>query len=247
LSRFVSQNYSWIVLTFAAATMVSLVVLAIYYRQSRRASFFFMREVAARRTRYAFWGFLALLGVTLTLLFTPPREGRPADNSAAALPTATPATAASPSPAAALPSTPTPTPSLPRPELSPQARPSPSPTPSPVPTTGPVEGASFSNAILARGITKNNGPLGPADTFPAGGEPVYLFFHYQGMGKRPRWTQVWLRGTTELFRETTPWEWGEDGTAWLFFTAEGGYTPGEYEVRLYIEDNLQLSARFRVE
>jgi hypothetical protein len=226
--------------------MVSLVVLAVYYHQSRRASFFFMREAAEKKTRYTFWVFLALLGVTITLLLSPPQDfptGRgPVTDSAVALPTATPAVSVLPSPKAPLPPTPTPTRSLPRPE-----RPSPSPTPSPVPTTGPVEGASFSAATLARGITGDKKPSRPTYTFPEGGSPVYLFFYYQGMNKDLRWTQVWLKGTTELFRETTSWEWGEDGTAWVFFTATGGYTAGEYEARLYIEDNLQLSARFRVE
>jgi hypothetical protein len=246
LSQFVSQYYSWIVLTLAAAMLVSLIALAVYYSQSRRASFFFLREEAARKTRYILWGFLALLAVTVILLLTPPPDfpmGRqPLTTPVAALPTATPAAEASTaSPEAAAPVlSPTAAPA-------PTSTPQPSPTPSPAPIASPVQGASFYDIILARGISGDNKPLSPADTFPQGGNPIYLFFHYQGMKKGVRWTQVWSRGTTELFRETTSWEWGEVGMAWLFFTPDGGYIPGEYEAQLYIEDNLQLAARFRVQ
>jgi hypothetical protein len=243
LSQFISEYYSWIVLTFAAATIVSLIALAVYYRQSRRASFFFMRVEASRRARYIFWGFLALAGVTITLLLTPPRDS-PTGRRLAATPVAAP-----PTPAANVPTeTPAVAVSVPSPAATPLLTPTPtlSPTPSPTPITGPVQGASFSDLILARGITGDNRPLSPTDTFLEGGKPVYLFFQHQGMNRELHWTQVWFKGTTELFRETVSWEWGEAGMAWVFFTPDGGYTPGEYEVQLYIENNLQESARFSV-
>lgn len=234
MSQFVSQYYSWIVLTLAAAAAVSLVVMVFNYYHSRKDAFFFLREEAGKRTRYASWVFLTLLGVTVVLLLTPPQENispaapLPLATAQAAGSTATTGAVAIPSPT----STPLPTPTQP---------------PSPTPVTGPLNGASLYNVTLAKNIGGDGKPLDVTDVFPAGTKRVYLFFQYRGMIRGLQWTQVWLRGTEEVFRETGPWEWGDSGTSWLYLTPDGGYTPGEYEAQLYVGDNLQQSVRFRVE
>jgi hypothetical protein len=246
LSKFIAQYYSWIVLTFAAGTIIAIIILLIFYYQSKKAPFFFLREVAEARVRYAFWSAVALLGITLLLLSSPTRS-TPSPTSALAQATDTP-TLSSPL------STPVPVPQVQAetvpPELTPTwtptLQPSSTSTPSPVPTGEAVQGASFSDLVLAAGITSDSKPLNPADTFSVGGKPVYLFFHYEGMSDNITWTQSWYRDSMELYKESTRWQWGLAGRAWIFFAPMGGYTPGEYEVRLYIEDVLQQAARFTV-
>lgn len=128
---------------------------------------------------------------------------------------------------------------------------SPSPSPSLTPFSTPAqvavaEGSPFTNLMLARGISDDHQPLLPGSDFPASSQPVYLFFDYQGIKPGARWGHVWIWGDQQLDRSVTTWpqDWGTAGTAWVFYTPEGGYQPGPYEVRLMLDDRVVASASF---
>jgi serine/threonine protein kinase len=127
--------------------------------------------------------------------------------------------------------------------------PVPNPSPTPISTPAPVtisEGSPFSNLVLARGISDDHQPVSPGDDFPASSQPVYLFFDYRGIKPGTRWGHVWFWGDQQLDRSITDWpeDWGTAGTAWVFYTPEGGYQPGPYEVRLLVNDQVVASASF---
>lgn len=129
----------------------------------------------------------------------------------------------------------------------PAASPSPASTAGSSPLPATVTGAGpFSNLLLARGISQDNQPLSPGDDFPASSQPVYLFFDYQGIQPGTRWGHVWFWGDQQLDRSITTWSenWGTAGTAWVFYTPEGGYQPGPYQVRLLVNDQVVASASF---
>jgi len=107
-------------------------------------------------------------------------------------------------------------------------------------------GAAFGEITFGRGITEDKQPLEPGTVFAASPQPVYAFFEYRGMANGTAWTFVWLRDGEEMWRETWEWSWGSYGRTWLFYTPPGGYTPGNYEVRLYIGDELQQTGTFVV-
>jgi serine/threonine protein kinase len=122
-------------------------------------------------------------------------------------------------------------------------------TPTLAPTPAPVaiaEESPFSNLVLAQGISEDHQPLAPGNDFTASAQPIYLFFDYQGIEPGTRWGHVWVWGDQELDRSITTWpeDWGATGRAWVFYTPEGGYKPGPYEVRLLVNDQVVASASF---
>jgi serine/threonine-protein kinase len=119
----------------------------------------------------------------------------------------------------------------------------------PISTPGPVtvaEGSPFSNLVLAQDISEDHKPVSPGDDFPVSSRPIYLFFDYRGIKPDTRWGHVWFWGDQQLDRSITTWpeDWGPAGTAWVFYTPEGGYQPGPHEVRLLINDQVVASATF---
>jgi hypothetical protein len=124
-----------------------------------------------------------------------------------------------------------------------------SPSLTPITTPVPVTvaaGSPFTKLVLAQEISDDYKPLAPGNDFSAGSQPVYLFFDYQGIQPGTRWGHVWLWGDQQLDRSITTWpeNWGSEGTAWVFYTPEGGYQPGPYEVRLLINDQVVATASF---
>jgi hypothetical protein len=107
-------------------------------------------------------------------------------------------------------------------------------------------GAGFGEIVFSRDISADNQPLEAGTVFAAGSEPVYVFFEYRGLSNGVLWTQAWYREGEEMWRDTGPWQWGSRGRAWFFYTPPSGYTPGNYEVRLYIGDELQQTGMFIV-
>jgi hypothetical protein len=131
----------------------------------------------------------------------------------------------------------------------------PTPVPSPTITLAPTPadltiapGSPFSNLVLAHGIDENHHPLAPGREFAAGAQPIYLFFDYRGMKPGTRWGHLWIWGGQQLDRSISAWpdDWGSAGTGWVFYTPEGGFQPGPYEVQLLVDDQMVASTSFIV-
>jgi serine/threonine protein kinase len=125
----------------------------------------------------------------------------------------------------------------------------PSPSPSPITTPAALmvtAESPFTNLELARGISDDHQPVSTGRDFPVSSQEVYLFFDYQGIQPGTRWGHVWFWGDQQLDRSINTWpeEWGTAGRAWVYYTPEGGYQPGPYEVRLLINDQVVASASF---
>jgi serine/threonine-protein kinase len=123
------------------------------------------------------------------------------------------------------------------------------PSSTPVSTSAPTavaDGSPFTNLVLARGISDDHRPTSQGTDFLSSSQAVYLFFDYRGIKPGTRWGHLWIWGDQQLDRSITTWpeEWGTAGTAWVFYTPEGGYQPGPYEVRLLVDDQVVASASF---
>jgi hypothetical protein len=251
-----SEYFLWIFGVCLAGILVGVLAAARYTREAKTSQFYFIREQArikASRVMIVV-GFLAIITVVLAILlaasntFTRVARASPTPTPTPTLSPTTPATAvaiASPTPVL----TPTPKPSA-----------TASPSPTIVPTVGtpssaltPIVGvktpspdAAFGEIILARGVTEDNEPKDPGTVFPARISELYAFFDYQNLSDGALWTQVWYREGKEIGSESNLWEWGSYGTAWIFLKPVGGYSRGDYEVRLYIGDELKQTATFTV-
>lgn len=141
-----------------------------------------------------------------------------------------------------------PTPSSPAPPSHVTPTPQPTPTftltPSPRPT---AKGEHLRLLALARGIDADKHPVEEGTTFSLDDRPVYVFFEYRGMTNGMRWAHEWRRGDEVLGGEEALWEWGNAGRAWVYFLPPFGWSVGTYEVRLYVEGRLEVSAEFTIQ
>ena len=180
-----------------------------------------------------------LLPSPVPVVTTPSPQPTPTPTGAAATPTRSPT------------HTPTATPTLtatPATEASPTFTPPSTAVVSPVPPaeSGPP---AFTNLVVAEGIGANNTPLSPGSTFTSARRPLYVFFEYRNMSPTMRWGHVWRRGTQELNRTVEQWPggWGAAGRAYIFYTPDSSYLPGNYEVQLLINDQVAASVTFKIE
>ncbi len=249
------NRYSfWIFGAFLAGIIIGLLAAARYAREARTSQFYFIREQARIKAGRVMIlvGFLVLVTIALAILMT---VSNTFTRIAQASPTPTPTLIPTVPATAVATATSIPVPS---PTPQPTATASPSPTiiptvvtPSPTPTlivgvTTPSPDATFGEITMARGVTEDNKPKDPGTVFPAGIARLYAFFDYRNLSNGVLWTQAWYREGKEIGSESSLWEWGSYGTAWIFLKPIGGYSRGEYEVRLYIGDELKQTATFTV-
>jgi biotin carboxyl carrier protein len=255
-----------IALGLLVLTAVAIGVSVFKFRHARTAPYYFIRE-AARRSGIR-WLYVAVMALILggSIFYvqerwravTPSPVGVTPFVSAVQSPTAT----FQPSPTATGTPSPTPLPTLP----SPTATPSPAPTPTPfypMPDTvhSPLPGAVPARPearihleTFALGV-ENGQPVQPGTEFTAGDFRVYAFIRYEGMSRGATWTYGWYREGEYLDGNTCLW-WvrlpncpymvGEHGVTFLYYRRPGGYDPGTYEVRIWIEDRFQGAFRFAI-
>lgn len=146
----------------------------------------------------------------------------------------------------------TPSPPPPTPSPTPQPSPTPSPTATPTPTPTPVPPPpAFGDITVALGVLSSGEPVLVGDTFDWNTKIVYAVFDFQGMRDGLAWSAVWTRNGQEVARENHLWDedrYGRSGTYWVaLFNPEGPVLwGGDYTVSLYIEDQLQSEAAFRI-
>lgn len=105
-------------------------------------------------------------------------------------------------------------------------------------------GARISVITLAADRDDSGQPVDPVAEFPPGDHRVYLFISYENMANGVAWTFA-IYGEGELLDSSTQlWEWGSQGRTYLYYKPPGGYEPGEYEMRVFIEERLQGVAQF---
>jgi hypothetical protein len=100
---------------------------------------------------------------------------------------------------------------------------------------------------------ENGEPVEPGSEFPPGDRRVYLFFEYRGMDRGVIWTYGWYQEGAYVDGNTCPWGiakegcpliFGRTGTNYLYYRLPGGYEPGVYDARIWIEGRLQDSRQF---
>jgi hypothetical protein len=244
------------IFTLLTLFIISIGVSLFFFRRAQLAPYYVIRENARRKGR--FW--LVVSTVTLVLLVSLVLLDR--FFSAPAPPPTPPPASATPleplaSPTSVTPtSTPTFTPSV-TPTRRPTATPPPLPTPTPAyplpdtaltpPAGATPAGAEATITLLTLALDEQNGrPEQPGSSFPPGEHRVYLFFEYQGMEQGNAWTYAWYREGEFLDGDTRLWSLDDAGASYLYYSPPGGYEPGVYEVRVWIEDELQGIAQFEI-
>ena len=244
-----------------AAAVVILIVIAVRaLREARSGSYYVVREKA--RSRGLRLMLLALLVVPVTL------GGAAYVDHVAGTPTVLVKVTATPTLThTARPVQPTATVTQEPPTDTPQPRPTTTPLPVPTVTASPtripptdlpptlltpipsavaaVENASF--GPLQLGACYVNYQLcAIANSFPLDTPVVHATFLVRNLNRNATWTAAWYRDGKYVAGDPLLWTSAPNTVGHVFFGPPGGFRPGRWELRLYIEDRLQSKAAFTI-
>jgi len=239
----------WVAYVLLLASVIPVGVVITQLIKARRAPFYIARELALKRAKRWVLVALLLLVLGIDLLIVPPRLAPASRRSPEHTPTPTSATMVTPTPRPTQMPTVTPTR---RPTATPPFIPTPtSDVPLPESALTPLssavpagEGAHINVITLAADRDDGGQPVDPGIEFPSGDHRVCLFIHYEGMADGVAWTLAIYREGQFLDSTTEVWEWGTEGKTCLYYKPPGGYEPGVYEMRVFVENRLQAVAQF---
>jgi len=244
-----------------AAAVIILIVIAIRaLREARSGVYYVVREKA--RSRGLRFMLFALLVVPVTLGTAAYVDHVAGSSVALVRVTATPTSTYTPQPASPT-STNTPEP----PTDTPQPRPTTTPLPVPTATASPtripptdlpptlltpipsavaaVENASF--GPLQLGACYVNYQLcAIAISFPLDTPIVHATFLVRNLNRNATWTAAWYRDGKYVAGDPLLWTSAPNTVGHVFFGPPGGFRPGKWELRLYIEDHLQSKIAFTI-
>ncbi len=244
-----------------AVVVVVLLLLAVnYLRLARTGTFYVQREEARGRglrlIGVAVLSALVLFGLAAMSDYLGVRPVQVAQATATLTPFPT-LTAIQPT-ETATPAEPTNTPS-PHPTATelpvPTATPSPTRIPptdlpptllTPIPLAVPAaENARFGPIQLGLGYV-NFQLTGITNIFPLDVPIVHGTFLVRNMSRNAVWTPAWYRDGKYVAGDPLLWTALPNTIGHVFYGPPGGYKPGKWELRLYIEDRLQQKAVFTI-
>lgn len=264
----------WILLLLGALSLITIAKTFSSWRQVKRSPYFFLRQQAEKRLQGYMWAtFLLIASAGGTLVLS---QQAPPDNTVrmALLANAKPAAAAETAPSPDdLPviSLDSPAPieiSARGPELSETVpisapfslsleRPGAQPlTLEPVlpdefnqveateeltPTT------EFTRLVFSTEINDDYDPVSPRRTFVQGFFTIYATFDYQGMADGMEWAWVWRRNGEVVNGGNELWEYGSNGPGWIYYEPPEGFSPGEYTLEVWVNEELFQQASLTIE
>jgi hypothetical protein len=129
------------------------------------------------------------------------------------------------------------------------------PTPSATPTlpiatiqseVTPSPDASIRITDISSDISADLQPVNADTTFPVGLPRLYVWIEYASMADGVSWSRVLLLDGSVIRTESEEWVRGEEGSAYYYFDAQGGWPAGQYEIQFYIGDRLVESRTFSI-
>jgi len=118
----------------------------------------------------------------------------------------------------------------------------------PIPSAVPAaENASFGPIQFGSGYLRENSQLtGIGNVFPLDTPIVHATFLVRNLNRNAVWTAAWYRDGKYVAGDPLLWAAPPNIVGHAFFGQPGGFRPGKWELRLYIEDRLQSSATFTI-
>lgn len=95
-------------------------------------------------------------------------------------------------------------------------------------------------------VTRNATPLEPQSVFAAGIKRIYLFMNFQDMENGAAWTRILFRDDVPIQGQAYLWSMGREGSGYFFFGNDAGYEAGQYEVRIYLRDEVVSQFPFTI-
>lgn len=92
-------------------------------------------------------------------------------------------------------------------------------------------------------ISPNNEALDVENEFPSGLEAIYAVFPYSGMRNGVDFKVVWYQNGTELWRDESQWQWGDQANFYSFIRDP---EEGLYKLELHVNDSILATGLFEV-
>jgi hypothetical protein len=106
----------------------------------------------------------------------------------------------------------------------------------------PGANASINITALDTQVSSEGKPVSPATSFKAGFSRIFFFVNFSGMQAGVLWRRELVYQGQVIQRHEYLWGMAQDGEAFFFFGQEGGFKPGQYEIRLYIGEATEPAA-----
>ncbi|MBN1679286.1 MAG: hypothetical protein JW966_03285 [Anaerolineae bacterium] len=106
----------------------------------------------------------------------------------------------------------------------------------------PQPNAQISVTALDDAVSGNLQPVNPRDTFVEGTTRIYFFVEFEFMTQGVLWRRELYRNGEQIEKSRYLWGLETDGESFFFFGDDNGFTPGSYEIRLFIGDNVAPAA-----
>lgn len=261
----------WLYGLFGILVLFTVVKIISAWRQSKRSSYFFLRQQAEKRLQGYFWALIALLVLGGgTVAYT---NQEPADNAMrmALLAQAKPVEAAGEIPVLAFD------------EESESFTHNSNVVTSPVSSTTPVSTAfglptdrtlpdgltlspvlpeefnsvepeeellpdtSITPLVFSTEIDEDYRPVAPRQVFGEGFYTIYATFDYDHMAEGMAWSWIWRRNGEIVNGGNELWAYGEDGPGWIYYEPPEGFAPGDYTLEVWVNGELFQRAALSVE
>jgi len=111
-----------------------------------------------------------------------------------------------------------------------------------VSTVTALPDAALRITALDDSISSDLKPLNPRQEFAAGTTRLYLFVEYRSMTTGAVWRRELWRENTLIEENTYLWGLESTGSSYFFFGDDNGFSPGRYEIRLYIGSSTEPSS-----
>jgi hypothetical protein len=246
----------WIAYALLVGSVIPAGLSIPHFLKSRRAKYYGVRREALQKALRWLLVMGLMIGIAILLLvICPLLESGDAPS--------TPETTTVPTPVPETTHAPTATPrSTDEPTIAPTHRPTKTPVPTstpPVSTAAPSDGptpelapvpagseASITFTALAMEKNESGLPVNPGFEFPPGDHAIYVFFTYEGMQNGVERSFTWYKDDEPFERcsQTALWEWGDRGRTSYYCQPSTGWEPGNYEVHVFVEDQMQFITEF---
>ena len=100
---------------------------------------------------------------------------------------------------------------------------------------------------FAEAVDEGGQPVCPRIVFPPGTMAVYAVYEFSGMQNGVECQEVWLLNGEEEVSESYQWAEGAQGQSWAKLGSREELSPGDYELRIYVEGKLLRRGHFSVE
>lgn len=105
----------------------------------------------------------------------------------------------------------------------------------------------FTRLVFSTEINDDYDPVSPRRTFVQGFFTIYATFDYQGMAEGMEWAWVWRRDGEVVNGGNELWEYGSNGPGWIYYEPPEGFSPGEYTLEVWVNEELFQQASLTIE